>query len=208
MSELYSYLTSFESATNLFFTAIQNHGLLAVLMGVFLLGETVIITSLILTQQGVLDLSEVIVASTIGSLLADLFWFVIGRYHPQNLIPKSIRENVFGPTSNVLTSLIRGRYFLALLFLQFFIGTRLMIILYLSRQKISPLRFAIYDCTGTFIYLIVFSILGLYLGQTINEVLPTYKLTTSIITGILVITLITIVSRNMMRKLKLEQTSR
>lgn len=204
MPELLTYLTSFESLTTLALSGVEDFGFSALVIGVFLLGETIIITALILTQQGVLTLGDVIVAAAIGTLLADLWWFIIGRYHPQNIVPERIRRSVLGPTNDTLTSLIRGRYFLALLCLRFFIGTRLMIILYLSRQPISGIRFLLYDLFGTILYLAIFAGIGLLLGQAVAEVFPAYKLTSGIVAGILVVTLIVIVTRNIRRKLHIE----
>lgn len=206
MTELYTYLTSFESGTVFLLSALQDFGLIALVISVFLLGEFVIVTALILTQQGVLSVFDVVIASLIGTLLADAFWFGVGRHRPQRFTPPILKRYFLQPTNDLLDRIILGRYFIALLIFSFFIGTRLMILLYLSQKPISWLRFIVYDAIGTLLYILVFSGLGIFLGQAIRDVFPVYKSIGSIVFGVLIVVLISILSRQALSALSKKRT--
>lgn len=190
-------LHTIESITELLVNAVTSYGIFGLGVGVFLLGEVVIVTALILSQQGTFALSNVIIAATIGSLLADLFWFTVGRHFPTKLMPSFLQDYFLAPANQALDSIIRNHYFIALLFFSFFIGTRLIVLLYLSRKPLSWPRFILYDAIGTFFYLIVFSLIGIALGQAIHELLPAYKLVSSILVGLLLIIIISVISRRL-----------
>ena len=192
------YLLAAESATQFLIAAIEYYGLAALSFGVFLLGEAVIIIALLLTQQGVLSVEGVLIAATIGTLLADVFWFTIGRYYPAKAVPPVLRQKLVQPTDALFEKLIHGRLFLSLLLLRFFIGTRLMIILHVSRGRISWLRFLLYDFLGTVIYILVLAIIGIHLGRTIHNALPAFQMLTSVLSGLLIIIIISAVARQVL----------
>jgi membrane protein DedA with SNARE-associated domain len=199
MEELIEHLSSIEQLTNLLIVSIGQVGLIALVLTVFLLGETAILIAVLLTQQGILRWEEVLIAATIGTLAADIFWFTIGRYHPSSLVPKTMRKYIVKRTSTALTRIIGTRLFLAMLLLRFFIGTRLIIILYVSRYRISWVRFLLYDLVGTFIYIMIFTIAGTFLGQAIHDLFPSYQTIVSILSAVLLISIFSYSTKQVVR---------
>jgi membrane protein DedA with SNARE-associated domain len=62
-------------------TLIQNYGYLAILVGTFFEGETVLILGGFAAQRGYLELPWVIAAAFIGTLCGDQAFFILGRWH-------------------------------------------------------------------------------------------------------------------------------
>jgi membrane protein DedA with SNARE-associated domain len=182
-------------------TIITDYGFVAVLVSVFFLGEYAIIIAFILVQQGHLPFSDAVTASTIATLSADTFWFSVGRYFPVTYVPSKLQHYLLIPTNDFITRLIKNNFFVPIVLLRFFIGTRLVMILYLSRAAISWKRFLFYDLIGTVIYLLFFALLGIFLGELTEAFLPEFKLVGSILSGVLVIMIISIVMKNIMKKI-------
>jgi membrane protein DedA with SNARE-associated domain len=171
-------------------SSLGQYGAPAIFFSVLFMGETAVLISLLLTQQGVLQLTDVLFFSTIATLSADMFWFLVGRYFPKNIIPVKIDNNIFKPTISFLEGITKNRIFLSILFLKFFIGTRLIFLLFLGRQPISLIRFFLYNVIGTLVYMMVLTIIGVGFGHLINDIFPAYRIVTSIIVGVLFVVLV------------------
>ena len=65
---------------------IQTYGYWAILIGTFLEGETILILAGLAAHRGYLDLNGVILASFVGSLCGDQFFFYLGRRHSEFLL--------------------------------------------------------------------------------------------------------------------------
>lgn len=207
MESLTAHLSFFESTTGTLISSIDQYGILALSAAVFLLGEAAIIVAIILTKQSVLDFNQVILAATIGTLAADFFWFTMGRYFPRRYIPAALRERLLSPTNELITRLVRGHRFLPLLLLRFFIGTRLVFILYLARNQIHWVRFLLYDLIGTVVYLTIIVLIGIQLGDTVAEVAPKFQLITSVLSGLLLFMLLSMITRQIVTKLSQSRAS-
>ncbi|MCA9358985.1 VTT domain-containing protein [Candidatus Kaiserbacteria bacterium] len=197
MQNFIHYVTSFDSATSLLVASIEQYGIVVQSIAVFLFGEAAVIISLLLTQQGLVGLKEIFIASMIGSLAADIFWFFIGRYYPQQTIPESLKRKLLHPVNDVFTNFINNRIFLSLIFLKFFFGVRLIIILYFARHSISWGKFLVYNFFGTLIYMFVLTVLCVFLGKFINNFLPTFHALTSVLSGILIIVLLSMLTKHL-----------
>lgn len=58
---------------------LSHYGYLALLIGTFLEGETILVLGGLAAHQGYLDLAGVILAAFAGSLMGDQFFFLLGR---------------------------------------------------------------------------------------------------------------------------------
>ena len=59
---------------------VQQYGLIAVLVGAFLEGETVLLLAGASAHLGLLDLRGVVVVAAVGAFLGDNFFFLLGRH--------------------------------------------------------------------------------------------------------------------------------
>lgn len=189
MTPFSSYTPITDFSTSLFTTDFASFGILAIIVSVFLFGEYAVVAAVMLTKEDLFSIEAVVLASTIGTLLADCFWFGMGKYFPQRAIPLSLQKKLFIPASRSLHRLIRGRNTLVLFLLRFLIGARLIIILHLART-ITWNRFFISNAIGTIFYLLILTIVGLQLADFTAVLTPAYKTITSILSGILLLFLL------------------
>lgn len=67
---------------------IGSYGLLAVLLGTFFEGETILVLGGLAAHRGYLSLGSVIAVGFLGSFVGDQFYFQLGRWHGAALIAK------------------------------------------------------------------------------------------------------------------------
>lgn len=200
MSDFVTLIGSFDTATGALVASLGAYGAPVIFLSVVFFGETAIFISLLLALQGVLSLPVVFLCGALGTLCADIFWFVVGRFFPQRAISGTLKRIVLDPVHSFLERITKDRIFLSILFLKFFIGARLAIILYLARKPITFVRFLLYDTLGTLIYMILLTALATILGHFIKTVVPSFHIITSIATGFLLIFFISHTVRNMYAK--------
>lgn len=69
-------------------SVIDTYGYLAILVGTFLEGETILVLGGFGAHRGYLHLPWVVLAAFIGSLMGDQFFFFLGRWHSQTVLAK------------------------------------------------------------------------------------------------------------------------
>ncbi len=195
------FSTAQEFATSLTIL-LATYGGFAVFVSVFLTGETAIFIAFMLAEQGTLPFELVFISATLATLLADLFWFTAGRYFPERWLPARLKHSLVMPLEKVFTDLFRGQQFLPILLLKFFIGTRIVVLIYFARQKISLLRFFIYNTLSIVFFLTVLAILGIIFGRVIEVAVPAYKTFATIFTSILVVVVVSQLVRARLREEK------
>lgn len=196
MPEIIAQISNFDSATGALIGSLGMYGPWAIFVSTLFFGETAIFIALMLSQQGVLDIKDVFIFATLGTLCADIFWFLVGRFFPQRIVPKTMSRLVFAPVHSFFESITRDKIFLSIIFLKFFVGVRLAIILYLARLDMSFMRFLVYDTFGTLIYMVLLSLIGIGFGHIIQQTVPSYHVLVSVITAIFLIFFLSHVARH------------
>lgn len=69
-------------------SAIATYGYLAIMLGVFVEGEAIVLTAGFLAHQGLLEFYWVMTASVVGSILAYQFFFLLGRLKGRAVLRK------------------------------------------------------------------------------------------------------------------------
>lgn len=72
-------------------TLISEYGYLAILVGTFLEGETILVLGAVAARLGYLELPWVVASAFIGTLAGDQLYFFLGRYHGQALLARHPR---------------------------------------------------------------------------------------------------------------------
>ncbi len=140
-----------------------------VFLAVFFTGETAVLASFVLVEQGKLSFGLVWVVALLATLCADMFWFMMGRFFPTPRITNRVSNKMFTAVQQFLDKVIQKRFFIMILCMKFFIGTRLLVILYCARSSISTTRFVVYNSISTGIYIAVLSGLGLLLSEILSK---------------------------------------
>lgn len=144
----------------------------AIFLGAFFFGETVIITAAFLAAHKLWSMDEVFWLALSGTVLADVVWYLFG----QRLMRFFRRWKKYREEGNQLLAALEKttgqRPFLALLFIKFLYGTRVLTIMYLSARKVGLRTFTIFDSIGTVLWLIAVMAIGWLAGKSITNLAP------------------------------------
>lgn len=151
---------------------IQQYGYVAIFVGAFLEGETVLVLGGFAAHRGFLDIWFVILAAFLGSLAGDQTWFFIGRFKGMPFVER--RPAWKGRSERVLDLL--HRYHIPLLLgFRFLYGLRNPIPFVIGASGFSPWRFLIYNTIGAAIWATVIGFLGYIFGQAMTLFLADVK---------------------------------
>lgn len=147
---------------------ITQYGYLAVLVGMFLEGETVVTIAGFLAQRGYLNLPLVIAAAMVGAVAIDQSLFFLGRWRGRALLA---RFPVWGARVDRLRARLAGHETKIVLGFRFAVGFRIITPLVLGSGGYSPGRFVALDFVGVLMWATSFGVLGYVFGEAATRVL-------------------------------------
>lgn len=143
-----------------------------VFVGAFLFGETVILTAAYLAAQLNWSVPILCIVAFGGTLLADVTWFLFGKYLLRKSNYEERYKEKYEKLAHTLRHVSKTRPFLALLYIKFLYGTRVLTILYVAWKKVTLQQFLIYDSLGTIIWLCVLIPIGWLAGKGVANLTP------------------------------------
>jgi membrane protein DedA with SNARE-associated domain len=151
---------------------IRNYGYLAILIGTFLEGETILILDGLAAHMGFLELPWVMAAALTGSFAGDQLYFYIGRrYGPRIIVRRlSWQESA----EKVYRHLHRHQNLLILSF-RFFYGLRNVTPFAVGAAHVSRLRFFSLNLIGAIIWAFAFAYAGYLFGEAFRLFLDDFK---------------------------------
>ena len=151
---------------------IQNYGYLAIFIGTFFEGETILVVGGILAQQGLLELPYVALAAFVGSFAGDQLFFQIGRIKGKALLDK--RPSWKARAEKINDLLERYRDWIVLSF-RFFYGLRNPTPFVIGMSSISTIRFMTLNGIGAFVWAFTISTLGYMFGHAMETFMEDMK---------------------------------
>lgn len=149
-------------------SAISTYGYLAIMAGVFIEGEAIVLTAGFLAQQGTLQLHWVMTASVMGSVLTYQFFFLLGRTRGQAVLAN--RPGWQPRVARVQELLERHDLWIILGYRALF-GLRALTPFALGMTGISHLRFTLLDLVPAIVWGIGVSWVGFVLGHGAESLL-------------------------------------
>jgi len=159
---------SLETLTEL----IRNYGYLAILIGTFLEGETILILGGFAAHMGFLELPWVIASAFAGSFSGDQLYFYIGRHYGPKIIAKRLSWQE--GAAKVYKHLHRHQNLLILSF-RFFYGFRNVTPFAVGAAHVSRARFFTLNLIGAIIWAISFASAGYLFGEAFRLFLDDFK---------------------------------
>lgn len=159
---------SLETLTEL----IKNYGYLAILIGTFLEGETILILGGFAAHMGFLELPWVIASAIAGSFSGDQLYFYIGRHYGPKIIAKRLSWQE--GAAKVYRHLHRHKNLLILSF-RFFYGFRNVTPFAVGAAHISRSRFFALNLIGAIVWAISFAYAGYLFGEAFRLLLDDFK---------------------------------
>lgn len=151
---------------------IRNYGYLAILIGTFLEGETILLLGGLAAHMGFLELQWVIAAALAGSFSGDQLYFYIGRHYGPRIIARRVSWQE--SAAKVYRHLHRHQNLLILSF-RFFYGLRNVTPFVVGAAHISRLRFFALNLIGAVIWAMVFGMGAYFSGEAFRLILSDYR---------------------------------
>lgn len=151
---------------------IQQYGYLAVFVGTFLEGETVLLLAGFLAHRGYLDLPGVWFAAFLGTFCGDQLFFYLGRFRGAEFIER--RPAWRAKSRRVFERLHRHQDWVILGF-RFVYGFRTITPLIIGASRVVPLRFLALNALGAALWAVALGTLGYLVGHSMERVLGEVK---------------------------------
>lgn len=147
---------------------LHRFGYLAVFVGTFLEGETILVMAGFFAERGYLQLLLVILYAFLGAYTGHVFWFWLGRTQGVKLLDRFPRmQTHFGRGVRIFE-----RYGAPAIFItQWLYGLRITAAVIIGISKISMVKFLIYEAISCIVWAIVIGAAGYYFGRAVERVL-------------------------------------
>jgi membrane protein DedA with SNARE-associated domain len=147
---------------------LQKFGYLAVFIGTFLEGETILVMGGFFAERGYMTLPLVIVTAFGGSYAGHVCWFWLGRTQGVRLLDRFPRlKKHFGKGIRLF-----ARYGAPAIFItQWLYGLRITCAVIIGISKISTIKFLLYEALTCIVWAIVIGTAGFYFGRAVERVL-------------------------------------
>jgi membrane protein DedA with SNARE-associated domain len=151
---------------------IETYGYLAVLIGTFLEGETILVMGGFAAHQGYMHLPRVIAAAFVGTLFGDQLYFYLGRRHSQALLARRPHWKERVARAHGLVE--RYQYPLLLGF-RFLYGLRAVIPFVIGMSRIPTGLFVLLNIVGALVWAILIGTSGYLFGHAVEAVITDIK---------------------------------
>jgi membrane protein DedA with SNARE-associated domain len=151
---------------------ISTYGYVAVGIGTFLEGETILILGGFAAHRGYLELPWVIVYAFLGTLFGDQLYFYIGRAKGKDVLNKRPHWKF---KSEKIFLLLESHQVWLILGFRFLYGLRTVTPFIIGASRMSPSRFLMLNIIGASIWAIVIGVLGCLFGNTLDILIGDIK---------------------------------
>jgi len=144
---------------------IEHFGYLAVLVGTFLEGETVLVLAGFAAHRGYLNLTIVITAAFVGTVCGDQLFYYLGRKHSQTVLN---RRPGWQAKVGRVRQLLNRHEILIIFSFRFLYGLRTVAPFALGIARTSPRIFVPLNILGALAWSIAFGCAGYYFGHALE----------------------------------------
>lgn len=146
---------------------LTHYGYLAVLLGTFLEGETVLLIAGTLAHEGYLSLVGVGLCAFAGSLGSDQLMYVIGRRYGASFLAARPRLR---KAADKVAPMMRRHDTTFILAFRFAYGLRNVAPMLIGMQGVAPRRFLLLNALGALLWAVLFCGLGYFVGSALETV--------------------------------------
>lgn len=157
-----------ELNTNAIASFIKEYGVIAVFIGTFLEGESILIISGALVSQSFLNPLYVWIAASLGAWSGHIVWFVIGKFFGKTSVDKIANRYNLSNKVNYIYALISSNKIKTVVLLQYLYGVRMIGALTFGISDIKLQWFSIAEIINCSIWAFVIGSIGFILGKTVS----------------------------------------
>lgn len=115
--------------------------------------------------QNIISIFPLIILSFLGTFFSDALWFFLGRTGTmKSMISHRYANTTVSIINEAVGRVSRGNHLLALIIAKFLVGTRVLLIMYVSMTNIGFQQFMRYDIIAIFIWVLVVIPIGFLSG--------------------------------------------
>lgn len=147
---------------------LHHFGYLAVFVGTFLEGETILVMAGFFAERGYLDVWKVFAVSSVGAYLGHIFWFWLGRRYGVQLLERFPRmKQHFGKGIRMFE-----RYgAMAIVITQWLYGLRITCAVIIGISRISVWKFLFYEALSVVAWAGAITAAGYFFGAAVERLL-------------------------------------
>jgi membrane protein DedA with SNARE-associated domain len=149
-------------------TIISQFGYPALITGLLLEGETVLVLAAFMAHRGYLNLSLVILIGFFTTFASDQFFFWLGRTKGNQFLEK---KPAWRPNVEKARSLLGRNTTLLFIGFRFMYGLRTVMPFVFGISKLDPKRFVFLNFLGAFLWALIFGTAGYLFGQVLEVIL-------------------------------------
>jgi membrane protein DedA with SNARE-associated domain len=128
-------------------------------------GEVAVISLSFLAAQNIFPIVPFFIVGFLGTMTADILWFLLGKTKTAGkIVDHRYATYTISVIMEAIRKVSRGNHLLAFIFAKFLIGTRVVVILYVSKTNISLKHFILNDLVAIFIWLTTLTSIGFLSG--------------------------------------------
>lgn len=151
---------------------IDSYGYLAVFVGAFLEGETVLALAGLAAHRGYLDFKLVVVVALIAGFLGDQFYFFLGRYKGQQILARFPNME---KRAHRFDALLARWHAPLIIGIRFMYGFRIIGPVMLGMGRVPSWKFMLYNFIGAAIWAPLIAGIGYLFGEIVESVLGNVK---------------------------------
>ena len=151
---------------------IDTYGYLAVFIGAFLEGETILALAGLAAHRGYLDFWLVVMTAMIAGFLGDQFYFFLGRYKGSAILT---RFPNWQERAHKFDAMLARWHAPLIIGIRFMYGFRIAGPIMLGMGRVSAWKFVIYNFIGAAIWAPLIAGLGYLFGSALESVLSDIK---------------------------------
>src|SRR5213592_5277981 len=147
---------------------LQKFGYLAVFIGTFLEGETILVMAGFFAERGYLEIFTVMLVACLGAFCGHVFWFWLGRTQGVRLLERFPKmKKHFGKGIRLFE-----RYGAPAIFItQWLYGLRVTCAVIIGISKVSTVKFLVYEAITCIIWAIIIASAGFVFGTAVERIL-------------------------------------
>lgn len=136
-----------------------------VFLGAAFGGEVALFALGFLAAQGILHVFPLFLFSFLGTLSSDTLWFLLGKTtFMKRMISHRYAHTTISIIAKAIDHVSRGSRFIALILAKFLAGTRILMIMYVSKNNLELKKFIQYDAIAIILWLVVVIPIGFIAG--------------------------------------------
>lgn len=157
---------------------------IGILLGIFLEGEMIMISSVIAAHHNYLNLWIVVPVGAVGTYFSDLFYFYVGRKKGKEWLN---RNSAWSRKADIIDSKIKKYPVIIFVTYRFLYGFRTVTPIAIGASKIKSTTFYLFSAFSTLIWTFTYSTIGYVFGEIIKSKLHHIEHIEKYIIGVIVL---------------------